>query len=92
MRDAILFHVTRTTRELCAAYASVRKLKSVKNQLLVKNSGHAVKVAGRAWRPRMVQQPQAAAGQFASGHFVRRYKKGADTELYSADVCPMTGR
>ena len=44
------------------------------------------------WRPRRAQQPQVAAGQFAPGHFVRRYKKGADTVRYSADVCPMTGR
>ena len=43
------------------------------------------------WRLRRAQQPQAAVGQFAPVHFVRQYKKGADTVRYSAGVCPMTG-
>ena len=40
------------------------------------------------------RRPRRAALQpeFAPGHFVRRYKKGADTVRYSADICPMTGR
>ena len=66
----------------------MRELKSVKDQLPVEN---CVTTLARGKGPR---RPRRAALQpeFAPGHFVRRYKKVADTVCYSADICPITGR
>ena len=67
----------------------MRELKLVKNQLLVKNCITTwARGEGRWLRPGVHEgQPE-----FSPGHFVCRYKKGADTVRYSADICPMTGR
>ena len=69
--DAILFHVTRTTRELCAGYASGWELKSVKNQLPVKNCITTWARGEVAGRPR-----RAAAARVCARPFCPSVQKG----------------
>ena len=63
--DAILFHVTRSTRELCAAYASRLVRDWSKNELPVKKTtllwvrGEGRLEEAAPCRPRRAQKPQA---------------------------------